>query len=89
MPRYGVETKLSPEQAVAKAVVCFGEQGLGLEVTERGERYAAFVGGGGHVRITATAAESSTALELETCEWDYDVKQFVRKIAGAQQDMDD
>ena len=83
MARYGVETKLSPGQAVAKAVAWFGEQGLGLEMTERGERYAAFVGGGGHVRITATVAKENTTLELETREWDHNVKQFVRKIASA------
>jgi hypothetical protein len=83
MARYGVDTKLSPEQAVARAVAWFGKEGLGLEVTERDDHCATFVGGGGHVRITATVAESKTALKLETREWDYDVKQFVRKIARA------
>jgi hypothetical protein len=40
-----------------------------------------FVGGGGHIRITATTQEDKTALELETREWDYDVRQFMRKVA--------
>jgi hypothetical protein len=81
MARYGVETKLSPEQAIQEAVTFFGEEGLGLEVTEQGDCCATFVGGGGHVRITVAAGEPKTAVELVTREWDYDVKQFMRKIA--------
>jgi hypothetical protein len=81
MARYGVQTKLSPEEVIEKAVAYFGEGGVGLEVTEQGDCCAAFVGGGGHVRITATAAEPKTEIELVTREWDYDVKQFMRKIA--------
>jgi hypothetical protein len=81
MARYGVETKLSPEQAIEKAVAYFGEEGLGLEVTEQGPCCATFVGGGGHVRITATTGEPKTSIELVTREWDYDVKQFMRKVA--------
>jgi hypothetical protein len=83
MARYGVETKLSPEQAIAEAVAWFGEEGLGLEVTERDDRSAAFVGGGGHIRIAAAGTENRTAIELETREWDYDVKQYMRTVAGA------
>jgi hypothetical protein len=81
MARYGVETKLSPGEVIEKALAYFGEGGLGLEVTEQGDCCAAFVGGGGHVRVTATDGAPKTAIELETREWDYDVKQFVRKIA--------
>jgi hypothetical protein len=81
MARYGVETRLSPEQAIDKAVAWFGEGGLGLEVTERSERCAAFAGGSGHIAITATPGDPRTNIELVTREWDYDVKQFMRKIA--------
>lgn len=81
MARYRVETKLSPEQAVQEAAAFFGEGGLGLEATEQGDCCATFVGGGGHVRITVAAGEPKTAIELVTREWDYDVKQFMRKIA--------
>jgi hypothetical protein len=81
MARYGVKTELSPELTIEKAVAWFGEEGLGLEVAERGDCCVAFAGGGGHIRITATAAEDKTAIELVTREWDYDVKQFMRKIA--------
>ena len=81
MARYGVATKLSPEQTIAKAVAWFGQEGLGLEVTERGDCCATFVGGGGHITITAKAGGPKTDIELVTREYEYDVKQFMRKIA--------
>jgi hypothetical protein len=81
MARYGVETKLSPVQAIERAVDYFGAEGLGLEVSEQSECCATFVGGGGHVQITATGQAPKTSIELVTREWDYDVKQFMRKIA--------
>ena len=82
MTRYGVKTRFSPEQIIEKAVAWFGKEGLGLEITERGDCCATFVGGGGHIAITATAGEPKTDIELVTREWDYDVKRFMRKIAG-------
>ena len=81
MARYSVETKLSTEQAIEQAVAYFGPGGVGLEVTEQGDCCTHFVGGGGHVRVTVAAGERRTTVELETREWDYDVKQFMRKIA--------
>jgi hypothetical protein len=80
MARYGVETKLSPEEAIRKAVAYFGEGGLGLDATEEETCCAFFEGGGGHVRVTAASGEKTTVVELETREWDYDVKQFMRQI---------
>ena len=81
MARYSVETKLSTEQAIQKAVAFFGEGGLGLDVTEQGGCCAHFVGGGGHVRVTVAAGDPRTTVELETREWDYDVKQFMHNIS--------
>jgi hypothetical protein len=80
MARYGVETRLSPEEAIREAVAYFGVGGLGLETTEEGTCCAYFEGGGGHIRVTAVIGEKKTTVELETREWDYDVKQFVRQI---------
>jgi len=81
MARYSVETKLSSDQAIEKAVAYFGPGGVGLQVTEQASCCAHFEGGGGHVRVTVAAGERRTTVELETREWDYDVKQFMRKIA--------
>ena len=82
MARYSVETKLSSDQALQRAVAFFGPGGgTGLEVTEQGGCCAHFVGGGGHIHVTVAAGERRTTVELETREWDYDVKQFMRQIA--------
>ncbi len=81
MARYSVETRLSPEQAIQRAVSFFGKGGVGLDMTEQGDCCVHFVGGGGHVRVTVTAGDPRTTVELETREWDYDVKQFMRKLS--------
>ena len=80
MARYSVETKLSPEEAVQKAVAYFGKDGLGLDTTDHSPCCARFEGGGGHVLATASTGEKKTTVELETREWDYDVKRFMRQI---------
>ena len=88
MARYGKESKLSPAKVIEKALGFFGPSGLGLEVKEEVEGCATFEGGGGHVFVSA--CEKGPALsgvegkgsevELETREWDYQVKQFMGKI---------
>jgi hypothetical protein len=80
MSRYSVQTKLSPEAAIEKAIAYFGEGGLGLEVTDRGERCANFKGGGGHIDIVACDDEEKTEVNLETREWDFHVRSFIGKI---------
>jgi len=80
MARYGVYTKLDPEEVIRKAVGFFGEGGVGLEVTEQALCCATFEGGGGHVAIAVNAGEK-TEVEIETREWDYDVQRFMREIA--------
>jgi len=83
MPLYSVKTKLSPEKAIQKAIDFFGEGGLGLEAdaAEENACCAYFEGGGGHVRATAYAEAGKTVVDLETREWDRQVKQFMNEIA--------
>lgn len=81
MARYSFETKQSPEQAIQKAISYFGEGGLGLEITEQNACCVSFEGGGGHVIVTASAGDKKTTIELETREWDHQVKQFMRNTA--------
>jgi hypothetical protein len=82
MARYSVETKLSPEEAIERAVAYFGEAGLKLDVTEHSSCCARFEGGGGHVHVTASGG-AKTEVILETREWDYDVRQFMGRIRHA------
>lgn len=80
MPKYGVETALAPEEAIAAAIAYFGGDGLGLDVESRGECCTYFEGGGGFVRVAVTD-EGPTQILLETREWDYHVKKFMAQVA--------
>jgi hypothetical protein len=79
MPRYMVNSKLSSKDAIEKAVDFFGEKGLGLEITDRSDCCVNFIGGGGHVDIV-TCEGDQTEIELDTREWETQVKEFMREI---------
>ncbi len=74
--RYGLETKLSATEILNRAERYFGEGGLGLEVTSRDECCISLAGGGGHVTVTLTEGDK-TSIDVETREWDYQVKKFM------------
>lgn len=74
--RYGLETKLSTTEVLNRAERYFGEGGLGLEVTSRDECCISLAGGGGHVTVTVTEGDK-TSIDVETREWDYQVKKFM------------
>jgi hypothetical protein len=80
MALYGVETKLSPEQVIERAVTYFGEGGLELQMSEQNPCCVTFTGGGGHITATASSEEKVTDVRLETREWDYHVKRFMQEI---------
>jgi hypothetical protein len=80
MPVYSVRTKKSPEEVVERARDYFGEGGLGLSVTVEDPCCITFEGGGGHVSVTASQEVDKTELVLETREWDYHVKTFMRQV---------
>jgi hypothetical protein len=74
--RYGTETRLSTSQVLAKAEEYFGPDGLGLEVSSRDNCCISLSGGGGHVTVTVTEGDN-TSLDVETREWDHQVKKFL------------
>jgi len=80
MLKIATKTKLSPEEAVKRAVEFFGPGGYGLKVMEQCPECASFEGGGGGVEVTACTEEKRTSVELFSREWDYQVKEFIRKI---------
>ena len=81
MARYTKESKLEPEAVLRKAEEFFGAGGLGLQVIERNECCLSFEGSGGHVTVTAARCEpDKTEVDIETREWDYQVKEFMGKL---------
>ena len=77
--RMSSETKLAPEQVVERAVQFFGQE-YGLTVAWRSPVSARFEGGGGHVQLTATARPKGSEVELETMEWDVQVREFAGRL---------
>jgi len=81
MARYSVETRDNPDQILRKAEAFFGDAGLGLEVVERGSCCVSFEGGGGHVSVTVVEEDRKTLVDLETREWDYQVRGFMKGLS--------
>ena len=80
MARYSKESKLQPQEVLRRAADFF-ETELGLKVAERTECCLSFEGGGGHVTVSAARCEPDrTDVDLETREWDYQVKKFMEEI---------
>lgn len=80
MLKIATKTKLSPEEAIKRAVEFFGPGGYGLEIKNQTPDGASFEGGGGGVEVTACTEEKRTSVELFSREWDYQVKEFIGKI---------
>jgi hypothetical protein len=75
-----VETRKSPDDVARKLSAFFGPPGLGLEPTREGNRHC-FTGGGGHVIANVSKADGKTCVDLETREFEEQVKEFARAVA--------
>lgn len=81
MARYSKESKLDVEEVLRRAEDFFGPGELGLKLVERNECCLSFEGGGGHVTVAAARCKPDrTEVDLETREWDYQVKRFMEKL---------
>jgi hypothetical protein len=80
MLKLNVKTKLKPEEVVKRALGFFGPGGYGLKVTEQSDTCASFEGGGGGIAVTTCTDDKETSVDLETREWEYQVKDFAHRI---------
>ena len=80
MLKIATKTKLSPEDAIKRAVEFFGPEGYGLEVKNQFPECAYFEGGGGGIEVTACADGKGTSVELLSLEWDYQAREFIKKL---------
>lgn len=78
MARYGIKTRLSPSEAIEEAIKFFGKK-VGLKMVEKTREMVCFESELGHVTITV-CENDETDVDLETREFDYDVKEFMTKI---------
>jgi hypothetical protein len=74
------DTKHSANEVVRRASDFFGTQGLGLEEKERNSCCIAFEGGGGYVSIRLVEAGGKRDVDVESREWEYQVKKFMETI---------
>jgi hypothetical protein len=79
MLRIGATSKLVPQEVVERAKKFFGE-GYGLKERESSADGAAFEGGGGGVIINVVPDDKGSSVEIESHEWDYQTKEFLRQI---------
>jgi hypothetical protein len=81
MIKLAKKSKLSPEEAVKRAVAFFGPGGLGMKITEQTPTCAYFRGTGeNYVNVTTCVEGKGTSVEVESREWDQEAKEFMRKI---------
>jgi hypothetical protein len=80
MLRISSQTKLTPEEAIKKAIAYFGPGGHKMEITRQMDNYASFEGAGGSIEVAANKEGGQTTLEFISVEWDYQVKEFIRSV---------
>ncbi len=80
--RMGAKTNQSPQEVLNRAVAYFGEHGVGLKLVQQRPNAVQFAGGGGHVQVTVSPANNGqqTEIDLQTRDWEYDVKRFLREL---------
>lgn len=80
MIKLEAKTKLSKDKTVERVKQFFGKGGLGLEIKEETGDCLCFEGGGGYVTTTVCSEEKKTRIELETREWEFQVKKFISEL---------
>ncbi|MDD5288020.1 MAG: hypothetical protein PHY28_02770 [Dehalococcoidales bacterium] len=80
MLKISTDTKLTPEEAIKKAIEFFGTKGYKLKPIEQTATSANFEGGGGFIEVTACADKGKTKVDIMSREWDFQVKEFIKKI---------
>lgn len=74
------DTAHSADEVVKRASDFFGNKGLGLEEKEHDSCCITFEGGGGYVTVTVVEAGSTRGVDVESREWEYQVKRFLETI---------
>ena len=80
MIRIEKSTRLRPAEIIDKASAYFGSGGEGLAEKERGKCCVSFEGGGGYVTVTVADDDTHRVVDVESREFEYQVKQFLNTI---------
>lgn len=80
MLKISTKSKLNPQEAIKRAVEFFGPGGYGLIIKQQTDECAYFEGGGGGIDVIACAEKKGSTVDIESREWDLQVKEFIGKI---------
>ena len=80
MLKLNASTKRKPEEVVKEALEFLGPGGYGFKVTQQSDTCAYFEGGGGGINVSACTDDKGTSVDLETREWEYQVKEIAGRI---------
>jgi hypothetical protein len=80
MLKIATNTKLSPEDAIKKAVEFFGKTNYQLKIIDQTNSSVSLEGGGGSIEIVACQENGKTNVEFLSREWDSATKEFIRLI---------
>lgn len=75
-----IKTKLSLDEALSRLKSFFSKGGLGLEIEEETPECLNFTGGGGFVNATVCTEKEKTRIDLQTQEWEEQVKKFASSL---------
>jgi hypothetical protein len=71
------QTRLKPADIIKRASDFFGKGGEGLEEKERNPCCISFEGVGGYVAVSAVDEDKHRLVDVETREFEYQVKRFL------------
>lgn len=74
------QTRLKPIEVIERAVTFFGQGGQGLTETQRNACCVSFEGGGGFVSVSITEEDDRHSVDVETREYEYQVKRFLETL---------
>jgi hypothetical protein len=80
MIRIAKQTKLEPNDIIERASKFFGDDGEKLQEKERNTCCITFEGAGGYVTVSVADEDKFRTVDVETREFEYQVKQFLEKI---------
>jgi hypothetical protein len=80
MIRMAKQTRLKSEEIMARALEFFGENGEKIKKKDRSPCCIYFEGGGGYVAISIAEESKKRTLDIETREFEYQVKRFLKSL---------
>ena len=80
MIRIAKQTRLNPPDIIVRVSEFFGKGGEGLEERERGPCCISFEGAGGYVAVSVVDEDKHRMIDIETREFEYQVKRFLETI---------